>query len=288
MFDKALSCIRTAIQQHIFNQHLQFRFNLLVHLEHPGIHNAHVHTRRYGVIKKRGMNCLTDYIVPSKTERHIGNASAHLGMRQVGLDPTRGVDVVHCIVVVLFHPGGNGEDVRIEDNVFGWETDLVNKHPISAFADADLLLVGRGLALLVEGHHHYSGSILQHGSCITAKDGFAFFQRDRINNSFTLQTFESRLDDRPFRRVNHEGDFRDFGLAGQQLQKACHRGDAVNHAFIHADVENIGSVLNLLPGDAYGFFVFAGLDELRELGRTGHIGPLSDHDVDTCLLREWL
>ena len=64
--------------------------------------------------------------------------------------------------------------------------------------------------------------------------------------------------------------------------------DAVDHALVHADVDDVGSVLYLLPGDADCFFVFARLDELCELGRAGHIGPLADHDVNARLLGEGL
>ena len=155
-----LGRVRTAVQQHVFDQHLQLRLDLLVHLEHPGIHDAHVHARRDGVIQKRGVHGLADLVVAAEAERDIGDAAAHLRMRQVGLDPARRVDEVNRVVVVLLHARGNGENVRIEDDVFRREADLVDQDPVSALADADLLLVGRGLALLVEGHHHYRGAVL--------------------------------------------------------------------------------------------------------------------------------
>ena len=85
-----------------------------------------------------------------------------------------------------------------------------------------------------------------------------------------------------------KGTLATSGSLAQQLQVACHRRDAVDHALVHADVEDVRPVLDLLPGYAYRFFIFALLDQLGELGRTGHIGPLTDHDVDAGLLGEWL
>ena len=287
-FHQALGRVGTAIQQHVLDQHFQLRLDLLVHLEHAGIHDAHVHARRNGVIEERGVHGFADFVVAAEAERDIRDAAAHFRVRQVGFDPARGVDEVNRVVVVLLHAGGDGEDVRIEDDVFGRKADLVDQDPVGALANADLVFVGRGLALLVKGHHHHGGAVFQDGRGVLAKLLFAFFQRDRIHNAFALQALQPGLDDLPFRGVHHERHLGDFGLARQQLQKARHGRDAVNHALVHADVDDIGAVLDLLPGDAYRFFILALLDQLGELRRTGHVGPLADHDEDAGLLGEWL
>ena len=85
-----------------------------------------------------------------------------------------------------------------------------------------------------------------------------------------------------------KGHFGDLRFASEQLQEARHRRHAIDHAFVHADVEDIRSVLDLLAGDVYGVFIFAVLDEPRKFGRTGDIGALTDHDEDASLLGEWL
>ncbi len=169
---QALGRVGTAVEQHVLDQHLQLRLDLLVHLEHAGIDDAHVHARRDGVIEKRGVHGLAHLVVAAKAEGDVGDAAADLGVRQVGLDPARGVDEVDRVVVVLLHAGGDGEDVGVEDDVFGRKADLVDQDPVGALADADLLLVGRGLALLVEGHHHHRRAVLEHrrgvagGTCL--------------------------------------------------------------------------------------------------------------------------
>ncbi len=205
-------------------------------------------------------------------------------MRKIGFDPTRGVDKVDGIVVVLLHAGGHGEDVGIEDDVFRRKADLVNEDSISPFADANLLFVGRGLTLFVEGHHDHRRAILEHMRGVAAKCFFANFQRNRVHNALALQALEPGLNHFPLRRVHHEGGFGHFRLAGQQLQEARHRRDAVDHALVHADVDDVGAILHLLPGHADRFFEFAFLHQPGELRRTRDIGPLADHDEDAGLL----
>ena len=117
---------------------------------------------------------------------------------------------------------------------------------------------------------------------------FAFLQRDRVDDALALQALQPGLDHLPLRGVHHEGNLGHFGLAGQQLQEARHGRDAVDHALVHADVDDVGAILDLLPGHAYGFFEFAFLDQPGELRRTGNIGPLADHDEDAGLLGERL
>jgi hypothetical protein len=68
------------------------------------------------------------------------------------------------------------------------------------------------------------------------------------------------------------------GSAASRLQEAGHGGDAVEHAFVHADVDDLGAVLDLLAGDGQGLLVVAGEDELRELGRTRDVGAFADVD----------
>ena len=280
--------IGTAIEQHIFDQHLQLGVDLLVDFEHSGIHDAHVHARRDGVIEKRGMHGLANLIIAAKAEGDVGDSATDFRVRQVGLDPARGVDEINRVVVVFLHAGGDSQDIRIEDDVFRRKTDLVDKDSVSALADADLVLVGCGLALLIKRHYHYGRAILEHGRSVLAEFLFAFLERDRVDDALALQALETGLDDFPFRGVHHEGHLGDFGLARQQLQEARHGDDAVDHALVHANVDDVGAVLDLLPGYADGFLVFACLDQRREFGRTGYIGPLADHDEDAGLLSERL
>ena len=53
VINEPIGRIRAAIEQHVFHMLEQFRFNLLVHFEHAGIHDAHIQTSLNGVKQKR-------------------------------------------------------------------------------------------------------------------------------------------------------------------------------------------------------------------------------------------
>jgi hypothetical protein len=60
-----------------------------------------------------------------RNENETLDAARNLRVRQVLLDPARGVDEVDRVVVVFFDAGGDREDVRVEDDVFRREADLL-------------------------------------------------------------------------------------------------------------------------------------------------------------------
>jgi hypothetical protein len=62
-------------------------------------------------------------LVAAEAERQVRQAAADMHMRAAGLDLTRGLDEVDAVIVVLLDAGGDGEDVGIEDDVFGREAD---------------------------------------------------------------------------------------------------------------------------------------------------------------------
>ena len=139
----------------------------------------------------------------------------------------------------------------------GGKPTSIDEDPVGALADADFVLVGRGLALLVEGHDHGGRAILQHRGAFSRNFSSPSFSEIEFTMPLPLKALQPGLDDLPLRGVDHERNLGDFRLAGQQLQEARHRRDAVDHAFVHADVEDVGAILDLLPGDADRLFVFA-------------------------------
>jgi hypothetical protein len=78
------------------------------------------------------------------------------------------------------------------------------------------------------------------------------------------------------------------GSLPSNCRKSRHRRDAVNHPFVHADVDDVRAVLDLLARDGDGFLVFIFLDELRKLWRARHVRAFADHDELPDLLRERL
>ena len=54
-------------------------------------------------------------------------------------------------------------------------------------------------------------------------------------------------------RVDAEWHLGDVGLGGDEVAELGHGGHAVQHALVHVDVKDLGSVLNLQLGDRQGF-----------------------------------
>ena len=56
-----------------------------------------------------------------------------------------------------------------------------------------------------------------------------------------------------------------------------HRGFAIEQGFVEVDVNQVGSVLHLLTCNGKRSVEIVAEDELLELGRTGDVGALPDH-----------
>ena len=78
------------------------------------------------------MHRLAHGVVPAEGEREVAHAAAHEGVGELALDRAARLDVGDRVAVVLRHAGGDGEDVRIEDDLLGREADLVDQDPVGA------------------------------------------------------------------------------------------------------------------------------------------------------------
>ena len=190
----------------------------------------------------------------------------------------RRLDEIDAVVVVLLDAGGDRENIRIEDDVFRREADLVHQNVVGALADLDLALEGVGLALLVEGHHHDRGAVAAHPPRVIGGIPLAFLERDRIDHALALEAPEAGLDHAPLRRIHHHRHARDVGLGGDQVEKLRHRLGGVEQALVHVDVDDLRAVLDLVARDRQRRGVVARGDQLAELGRAGDVGAFADVD----------
>ena len=235
------------------------------------------------MVQKHGVDGLAHRVVTAETEGDVADAARDLGAGQVLLDPARGLDEVHGIVVVLFDAGGDGEDVGVEDDVLGRETDLLNQQAIGARANVDLALIGVGLALLVKGHDHRGRPIATDQLGLAFEFGLAFFHADRVDDAFALNAAQARLNHRPFARVDHHRDTGDVGFTGHQVQKTHHGGLAVKHGLVHVDVHHLGAVFHLLARHGQRLFVLAVQNHARKSFRARDVGALADVDKQAAL-----
>ena len=277
-FDHAFGGVFAAVQYHVFHALAQVRWQVIVHAHHAGVDDAHGHTGLDGVVQEHGVDRFTCRVVAAERERDVGDAARNFRVRQVLFDPARGVDEVHRIVVVFFDTGGDGKDVRVEDDVFRREADLFGKHLVGAAADFDFAFVGIGLAGFVEGHDDDGSAVAQAQLGLADEFFFAFLHRDGVDDGLTLHAFEACFDHRPFGRVDHDGHARDVRFGSDQVQEARHGRLRVQHRFVHIDVDDLRTVLHLLAGDTERFVILLVEDHAREGFGTRDVGPFADVD----------
>ncbi len=275
--EQAIGGVIPAVQNHVFHQLFQIRLDLVVDHQLARIHDAHIHAGLDRVIQEDGVNGLTYRIVAAERERHVTDAAGDRGVGAVLPDPARGVNKVHCVVVVLFNAGGNGKDVGVENNVGRVETDA-GQHVIGAFADFGFAFEGICLAVFVKGHHHHRGAVAHTVPGTFDELFFAFFQADGVHHGFALDTAKTRFDHIPLGRVDHDRHAGNVRLRGHKVQESNHHLPGIQHALIHVDIDDLGAVLNLVPGNAQGFFILFFLDQSQEALGAGYVGAFTHVD----------
>ena len=142
-----LGGVGAAVEHHVLAGLAQLGIEIVVDRDLPGIDDAHVHAGLDGMIEKHRVHGLAHRLVAAEREREVRNAARHMGVRQVGPDPARGLDEIDPVAVVLLHAGRDREDIGIEDDVLGREADLVHQNVVGALGDRDLRSQRIGLAL---------------------------------------------------------------------------------------------------------------------------------------------
>ena len=68
------------------------------------------------------------------------------------------------------------------------------------------------------------------------------------------------------------------GSEAIEVEKMRHGLDAIEHPFVHVDVDDLRAVVDLLLGHGQGLLELSGQDQFGELGRAGDVGALADVD----------
>src|SRR5437762_8865499 len=96
---------------------------------------------------------------------------------------------------MFFNTGRNGEDIRIKNDVLRRKPDIFGEDAVRPRADFHFAVRGIGLALFIKGHNDHRSSVAPDFSCVISKDVFAFFQADAIDDTFALNTLQSRSEE---------------------------------------------------------------------------------------------
>ena len=167
--DEALGRVGTPVEDHVFDVLQQVLRDVLVDGELAGVDDAHVEAGLDRVEEEGRVHGLAHDLVPAEGKGEVGDAPGDLRAGAALLDARNGLDEGLREARMLFHPGGDGEDVRVEDDVLGREAHFVDEQPERALADLHLAIGGVGLAGLVEGHDDDAGAVAAHEACLREK-----------------------------------------------------------------------------------------------------------------------
>ena len=271
---QALGGLVVAVEDHVLHGLQQLGVDVVIYLQHRRIHDGHVQSCADGVVEEHGVHSLAHAVVAAETEGEVAHAAAGLGRRQMLLDPLHGADEVDGVSLVLAQSRTHGENIYIEDDVLRREPDA-REQLVGAGGNGYLALVGRGLAILVEGHHH-------HGSAqATQLAGFleeilgAVLEADGVDDALALHVLQTGDDGGPVRRVDHHGGACHGGVAGEIAAKRLHLLPAVEHRIVHVDVDDGGSAFNLLACHGERLVVVLLGNLAGKLARACHVRPFA-------------
>ena len=201
---QALGAVGAAVEDHVLDAVAQ----QLGHLARtpraaPALTMRHVQPGLDRVVQEDRVDGLAHRVVAAEGERDVRDAAGDQRAGQVLLDPAGGLDEVQAVVGVLLDARGDGEDVRVEDDVLGREADLLDEDVVGAAADLRAALQVVGLSVLVEGHDDDGGAVLAAQPRLADELLLALLEGDRVDDRLALHALEAGLDDVPLRGVDH-------------------------------------------------------------------------------------
>lgn len=183
------------------------------------------------------------------------------------------------IVVVFRHTSCNGKDIDIKDNILWWEFNLrAGQDLVSTFADSDFVEGCCGLTLLIECHDNYSSSVDEDFPCVSDEFLFSTFERNTVNDAFTLAVLKTSLNDFELRRVNHDWYLGNIWIREGHPDESSHSLLTVDQTIIKINIKDLGAVLDLVLCDSNCCVILIVFDESLKLSTTGDVASLSDVD----------
>ena len=193
-----------------------------------------------------------------------------------GFHTAHAFDEIHRVLVVLIHPGGDGQNIEVKNNVLRREIQFLREQLVCPLRDGHLVFHRCGLSFFVKGHHHHRRAVTLAQGGLVQELLFAAFEADGVDDALALQAFQSRLQHAPLGTVHHNWHARNIRIRSQQIQEAMHARLGIEQAFVKADVDDVRAVLHLLPRERECALKVVLLDEFLELRRAHHVGAFAD------------
>ena len=265
--DEPVGRVGPPVVEHVLDPFEQVGRDVLVDDELARVDDAHVEPGADRVVEEGGVHRLADDVVAAEREGEVRDAAARAGARAALLDQRQRLDERLREAVVLLDPGGDGEHVRVEDDVLG-RPAVAGEQVVGAAADLDLALDRVGLPELVEGHHDDAGAVAADRARLLEELLLALLEADRVDDPLALDALQPGLEHREARAVDHDRDPGHLGLGREQVQEGRHRLLAVEQVGVHVHVEEVRAAAHLLERDVDGALVVVRLDQPPEAQRS--------------------
>mmetsp|Transcript_26852 Transcript_26852/g.37750 ORF Transcript_26852/g.37750 Transcript_26852/m.37750 type:complete len:207 (-) Transcript_26852:40-660(-) len=192
------------------------------------------------------MDRFTNLHHTTESKRQVRNTTTNLHIRTYFFDCLHSIDKVNTVVRVLFHTSTNSQHIRIEHNVFRWETNFVHQNIVRTLANTDFFRFCCSLTFFVKGHHYYSSTVLSQQSRVFLEEFFTDLQGNRIHNRFTLTPFQTCHHNVKLGSIQHKGHLRHLRFRHSNLDKLLHRSKSIQHTIINIDINHMGTIFHLL------------------------------------------
>ena len=73
------------------------------------------------------MNRFAHYVVAAERKGQIAYTATYLRIWKVLFNPTGGIQEVYAIIAMLLDTGGNGQYVRVKNDILGWKAYFINQ-----------------------------------------------------------------------------------------------------------------------------------------------------------------
>ena len=150
---------------------------------------------------------------------------------------------------MLFNTSSHSQYIGIENDIMRIKAYLLRQYFISTGTYFNFTFKSICLSFLIKSHHHSGSSQFLYQTGMFYKFLLPFLQRNRIDNRFSLQTFQSGLNDFPLGRVNHDGYTGYIRLGHDQIQESSHLLPGIQQTVIHIHINHQSTVFHLLAGN---------------------------------------
>ncbi len=239
-----------------------------------GVHDRRVEPGLDALVQEHRVQHLAGGRV--EAERDVGQAEGRLHVRMGLLEPPDGLERLDAVAAGLLLAGGDRERQAVHEDVARGDPVVVAQVGDEPVGHAHLPVGRARLALLVDRQGHDRGAVLldeRHDPGEPRPGAVTVLVVDRVDHGSAAEHLQAGLQDGGLGRVQHD---RKGGGGGQPAGQLAHVTDPVATDVVDAQVEQVGAVADLRPGDLDARLPVLGQHRVAEGPGPVGVGPLPD------------